>query len=280
MTARLARHWPFILAMLAGILLGGLSLIQPQLTALRDAQLAGENWQATLQQNKAAKAAIPEQREALRQWHQMIRDHRVYLPARTDMTELLATVTRTATHARVDIQQITPSSDQRISLVAQGHWPQTMEFLHQLIQQPTALSIKEFAAYPQQTEDHERLTTLEITLAAHSDPNALSVAEKPAHISHELPAALTPNPFLAEAATSVASTLTLPFSYAGQIQVGQTTWALLINEKGSIQRHRIGARFYKGWQLVDVDQKRLLVKSPQGQIHPIALRSPSSQGGS
>ncbi len=294
MTGLLTRRWQLMLAALFGLSIGGLLLIRPQLSALAETQTAAERWQARLHDSEAAKAAIPTQRNALSQWHRRIGEHRVQIPIHADVTDLLANITRRATENGVRIRQIKPSADQpgddesrqRISLVTQGRWPQSMGFLHQLMTSATALTIEEFAAYPLNANLDDRGIALEITLIGHSAPNAENtdgeqpgLAQAPGQSHHiaALPAALKKNPFANEGESIALSNHSLPFSYAGRIQVGQTTWALLMDEHGVIHRQRIGAEFNNGWRLVNLDDTSVYLKDPQGQTHPIALRNSRQQ---
>ncbi len=288
MTRLVTQHGPILLAALMGLLIGALMFIRPQLNALAETQISAEEWRHILHESEAAEAALPAQREALQQRRQAIRQHRIRIPAQIDITALIAKLTQTATMSGVRIQRLKPGSDQRISMVTQGSWSQAITFLHGLLNLPVAVTIETFAAYPQSSDRHHPRITLEMMLAAHASSQADAAGElpPPPSSSTEISARAKPpieldhNPFAAGPAAIAAPAAKLPFSYAGEIQVGRTTWALLKHKNGVIQRHRIGAAFDDGWHLVDVTEAMLFVRGPQGQVHPIPLRHPPEPGDS
>lgn len=290
MTGLLTKHWQLLLAVLLGLAVGGLLLIRPQLTALAETRTAAEHWQAKLHDSRSAKAAIPAQRDALSQLRERINDYRVQIPAQADVTDMLANITRTATDSGVRIQQITPSADrpddgndrQKVRLLAHGRWQESMNFLHRLMTSPAAITIEEFAIYPRDANPSPFEVVVEMTLIGHAAP----YADIPSHERREsalpgarslhtssLPAALKNNPFAHDGTAFAPSVHRLPFSYAGRIQKGRTTWALLMDENGVIHRQRIGAEFDEGWRLINLDESAVFLKDPQGQIHPIPLRN-------
>mgnify|MGYP000181977629 CR=1 FL=1 len=292
MTAVQARAIPILISAVIGLLMGGWMLLRPAAIALHAATIEEERLQAAILDSERAKASLPAQAEAVERQRTAVTEHPVSIPRRVDMSMLLARITDLAEASAVAIQQITPGEpeltdnqgEQSIRLITRGGWSETATFVHQLHQQPLAITVRSLTAYPARAENRADEITLELTLIRHYSPLTPAAGNHAPDTPEEeinqtpLPAALAQNPFQDQTLFTTQPQNASSLVYGGRIRAGNKHWALLVDATGRIHRYRIGAVLADGWRVLAVDEMAMSLQSPTGEVKKLRLRGTRREG--
>ncbi len=211
-------RWPFtlrlLLAAITGFLIGLLLSLRPSFEALQQSTENAHRLQTALTARQGTLQSLDDLERHVARLERAIKAEPFILPATSEMTGLMASITRSAAESGAEIRSISPDPEAatgltttELRLAVAGDWPSMMRFTHALSTMPRLMSINSLALQPVDIEADTRQSPVELDLhlIAHHHPQAMATQSPALTGRSEIAPGLMRNPFLRPATLASSS---------------------------------------------------------------------------